>query len=425
MRLLYSLLLALATPLILGYFAVRGLKDRRYLARWSERLGWRPVPAGPYDYHVHAASLGEVNAAMPLVTALLAREPRPRILLTTLTPTGSQRVREVFGDRVTHAYLPLDLAGAMGRLMDRARPAQLVIVETEIWPNLYRAAARHNIPLLMVNARLSRKSLKGYQRFRRLIAPALAGVQAVLAQGERDAARFIRCGANPERVERTGNLKFDIHLPPSLLETGELLRAGWGVDRPVLVAGSTHEGDESVLFQAFQTILARHPRALLVLAPRHPERFARAAQDAQASGLTVRRRSESRFPGPAQCLVLDTMGELLDYYAAADVAFVGGTIAEVGGHNLLEPAALGKPLLFGPHTAHVKETATRLLESGAARRVLTATDVSQVVNPLFDHPATRDRMGQAGLDLVTRGRGALDRTLAVLDEVSSAPSATP
>lgn len=338
-------------------------------------------------------------------------------MLTTMTPTGSQRVRELFGDRVAHAYLPLDLPWAMDRFLDRTRPARLIIVETEIWPNLYHHAQRRNIPLVLANARLSRQSVQGYRRFGRLIAPALESVERILAQGNRDVRRFIRCGADPARVERAGNLKFDIELSSTLLETGDLLRAGWGVGRPVLVAGSTHEADEHELLEAFTRILERHPRALLVLAPRHPERFARAAQDAAAAGLEVRRHSESRLPGTANCLVLDTMGELLGYYAAADVTFVGGTIAEIGGHNLLEPAALGKPLLFGPHTAHVKETATRLLETGAARRVLTAEDLRREVSHLFEHPATRDRMGQAGLKLLQQGRGALERTLAVLDDL--------
>lgn len=418
MRSLYSLLVALATPAFLAYFAFRGLRDRRYLSRWGERLGWRAAPEGPFDFLLHAASLGEVNAAMPLLDSLLERDPAPRLLVTTMTPTGSARVLELYGDRVAHCYLPMDLPGAMRRLLRQARPRQLVVVETEIWPNLFAAARRQELPLVVANARLTRKSEQGYRRLGRLMGPALRSANAILAQGSRDAARFIRCGADPDRVSVSGNLKFDIRLPASLLETGDLLRAAWGQERPVLVAGSTHEGDEAVLFPAFLELLQQHPQALLVLAPRHPERFARAAQDASAAGLAVARRSDSRFPGPANCLVLDTMGELLDYYAAADVAFVGGTIAEVGGHNLLEPAALGKPVLFGPHTAHVRDTATRLLESGAARRVLTVADVVETVDPLFTHPATRDRMGQAGLALVEQGRGALQRTLDTLDALA-------
>ena len=420
MRPLYSLLLILAIPAVMLYFLFRGLRDGRYLQRWGERFGWTHNVEGPFDELIHAASLGEVNAALPLVNALLNRTPDARILLTTITPTGSQRVTELFGDRVSHRYLPLDLPWAMNRFLDDAQPRRLVIVETEIWPNLYAHARRKGLPLVLANARLSKKSVKGYQRLKGLIAPALVGVDRILAQGGRDVKRFVRCGADPERVERAGNLKFDIELSSSLLETGDLLRAGWGVHRPVFVAGSTHEDDERELFGAFRRLLERHQHALLIFAPRHPERFARAAQDAEAAGLDVSRHSQSRLPGKANCLVLDTMGELLGYYAAADVTFVGGTIADIGGHNLLEPAALGKPVLFGPHTTHVKETASRLLESGAARRVLTSEDIWREVDHLFDHPATRDRMSQAGLKLIRQGRGALARTLAVLDEVGPA-----
>jgi 3-deoxy-D-manno-octulosonic-acid transferase len=417
MRRLYSLVLLLSSPLILAYFGLRGLRDPRYRQRWTERLGWKAIPPGPYDYLVHAASLGEVNAALPLVNELLAREPGVRILLTSFTPTGSRRIQDLFGERVTHAYLPLDFSGATRRFLQRARPAVIAIVETEIWPNLYFHAQQSGLPLVIVNARMSKPSERGYQRLRRLFAPALQSVNRVLVQGRQDARRFVACGAAPERVREAGNLKFDIRLPASLLETGELLRAGWGVGRPVFVAGSTHEADEAVLLAGFRGVLAKHPNALLVLAPRHPERFDRAAQGVLDAGLSLSRRSDSRLPGDAQCLLVDTMGELLNYYAAADVSFVGGTIAEVGGHNLLEPVALGKPLLFGPHTAHVRETATRLLESGAAQRVLTPGDIEAALKNLFTHPATRDRMGQAGLQLIERGRGALQLTLGVLDEL--------
>ncbi len=416
MRRLYSLVLLLASPLILAYFALRGLRDPRYRQRWSERFGWKAIPAGPYDYLIHAASLGEVNAALPLVNALLAREPDVRILLTSFTPTGSQRIQSLFGERITHAYLPLDFSGATRRFVRRAMPSIIVIVETEIWPNLYHHAQAAGSPLVIVNARMSKPSERGYQRLRSLIAPALSSVDQILAQGPGDARRFVACGAPPEIVREAGNLKFDIRLPASLLETGELLRAGWGLGRPVFVAGSTHEADEAALLAGFRAVLAQHPNALLVLAPRHPERFDRAAQGARDAGLTVKRRSASRLPGDAQCLLVDTMGELLTYYAAADVTFVGGTIADIGGHNLLEPVALGKPLLFGPHTEHVRETAVRLLESGAAQRVLSPADIESALARLFTHPATRDRMGQAGLQLVERGRGALQKTLEVLDQ---------
>jgi len=417
MRRFYSLLLLFTTPLLLAYFGLRGLRDRRYLARWNERFGWRAAPQGPFDTLVHAASLGEVNAAQPLISELLARDEKHRILVTTMTPTGSQRVSELFGSRVDHAYLPIDFSGAMRRLIARSRPALITIIETEIWPNFYFHARRAGVPLVIANARLTQQSVTGYQRLAALVRPALAGAARILAQSDDDARRFQHCGATPDRVERIGNLKFDIRLPASLHETGELLRTGWGVQRPVLVAGSTHEADEAVLLEGFRTTLEQYPEALLVLAPRYPERFDRAAQFAAEAGLTVQRRSASRLPGAAQCLVLDTMGELLAYYAAADVAFVGGTIAPVGGHNLLEPAALGKPLLFGPHTAHVRETGERLLDCGAAVSVANAGEVVTRLQLLFADPARRDQMGRAGLRLVESGRGALEKTLAVLDEL--------
>ena len=418
MRQLYSLLMLLLTPVSLGYFALRGLRDRRYWKHWGERLGVLSVK-GPVEFHIHAASLGEVNAAGPLVNALLERETAPNLLLTTFTPTGRQRARELFGARVQLCYLPLDLPGIPSHFLRKLQPAVIVIVETEIWPNFYAAAARADIPLIISNARLSQASLRAYRRCQRLIGPALRSVRQILAQSDADAQRYVQCGAEPSRVSNAGNLKFDIHVPASLLETGELLRSAWGVQRPVLVAGSTHEDDELVLLKAFRRLLERHPEALLVLAPRHPERFARAEQLLQEQELSVQRRSDSRLPGrDTQCLLIDSMGELLDYYAAADITFVGGTIADIGGHNLLEPAALAKPLLFGPHTAHVKEIATRLLESGAARRVLTARDVFAAVDQLFAHPATRDRMGQAGLCLLEEGRGALQKSVDAIGALS-------
>ncbi len=411
MRQLYSLLMLLLTPVSLCYFALRGLRDRRYWRHWGERLGVVTVK-GPVAFHIHAASLGEVNAAGPLVNALLEQTPAPDLLLTTFTPTGRQRARELFGTRIGLSYLPLDLPLIAARFLRTLQPAAIVVVETEIWPNLYAAAARTNTPLIISNARLSQASLRAYRRCRRLIAPALRSTRQILAQSDADAQRYIQCGADPARVSNAGNLKFDIRVPASLLETGELLRSAWGVQRPVLVAGSTHEADEQVMLAAFQQVLERHPAALLVLAPRHPERFARAEQLVLEHKLTVKRRSDSRLPGAeTQCLLIDSMGELLDYYAAADIAFVGGTIADIGGHNLLEPAALAKPVLFGPHTAHVKDIATRLLESGAARQVLTSRDVLAAVDQLFAHPATRDRMGQAGLRLLEEGRGALQKSV--------------
>lgn len=416
MRTLYALAMILVTPILLAYFALRGIRDRRYLARWDERLGLRFADTPGSGILLHAASLGEVNAASPLVTALLEQYPEHPLTITTFTPTGAARVEELFGDQVAHQHLPLDLPGAGTRLLQRIAPRVILVMETEIWPNLFHAAQARKIPLALVNARMSEASLRGYRRVGRLIRGALATVDAVLAQSRADADRFVSCGARPESVTVTGNLKFDVKVPASLAETGDMLKSAWGVGRPVLVAGSTHEGDEAELAEAFLRLLESRPDALLVLAPRHPERFTRAAEEVRETGLVVCLRSESRVPPQnCQCLVVDTMGELGNYYAAADITFVGGTIEPIGGHNLLEPAALGKPLLIGPHTDHVKEIAGQLLDVGAAIQVTGRGDIADTATRLFADATARDRMGQAALQLVDHGRGALTRTLAAIE----------
>ncbi|KAA9131514.1 3-deoxy-D-manno-octulosonic acid transferase [Marinihelvus fidelis] len=416
MRFLYSLAMILATPVLLAYFGVRGFRDHRYWQRWNERLGAITVDVPGGGIIVHAASLGEVNAASPLVSALLQRYPDIPLTITTITPTGSARVRELFGDKVAHQYLPIDLPALGGRLLARLQPRLFLVLETEIWPNLYRVADSRTVPLALVNARMTASSQRGYRRLRGLIAPALRSADAVLAQSEADAERFVDCGAIAERVTVTGNLKFDIEVSASLAETGDMLKSAWGVGRPVLVAGSTHESDEAELVEAFQRLLKSRADALLVVAPRHPERFGRVAEALREYGLRVCLRSDGRVPpADCQCLVVDTMGELGNYYAAADITFVGGTIEPVGGHNLLEPAALGKPLLIGPHTDNVKEIASQLLAAGAAERVAGRNDIADAAIRLFADAAARDRMGQAALRLVENGRGALTKTMNAID----------
>jgi 3-deoxy-D-manno-octulosonic-acid transferase len=415
MRLFYALLMYFLSPLVLAWFGIRGFRDKRYWQRWGERLGFyaRPAPAG--CVWVHAASLGEVNAASPLVNALLEHYPGQALLLTTFTPTGAARAEHLFSGRLTHCHVPLDLPGAVRRFYRRHQPQLGIIMETEIWPTLYHRARHSGVPLLISNARLSESSVRGYALAGRLIGPTMAGVSGVFAQTQRDAAAFMEIGARQECVQVVGNLKFDILVPASLSETGEMMRASWGVNRPVLVAGSTHAEDESELFEAFKQVLVEHPQALLVVAPRHPERFAAVAEEARELGLAVAQRSACTVPAPAtQVLVVDTMGELLGFYAAADLAFVGGTLAPVGGHNLLEPAALAKPLLVGPYTANVREIADQLLAAGAARRVHDRHDLAVTIKQLFSDASGRDRMGQAGQQLVSAGRGALQRTLDAL-----------
>jgi 3-deoxy-D-manno-octulosonic-acid transferase len=421
MRTYYSLLVYLATPFVLLYLAFRGLRDRNYLKRWPERFAFFDAPEATGASVVHAVSVGEVNAASVLVRGLGALFPEIPLCLTTVTPTGSDRVRTLFAEKVSHVYAPLDLPGAVRRFFDRVRPRLLIVMETEIWPNLYHEAYSRGIPIIIVNARISEHSIGAYRRLKSLTADALFKVSVIAAQSEGDAARMIEIGADKDRVTVTGNLKFDVNLPPSLLELGDSLRLAWGTDRPVLTAGSTHEDDEGPLLEAFKGLLKTFPTALLVLVPRHPERFGRAAQLARSAGLRVSMHSESPgCPRDTQCFVIDSMGVLLQYYAACDVAFVGGSIAAVGGQNVLEPAALCKPVVVGPHTFNFRDILKQLVEAQGALQIQDAQELEDAVRRLFQDPELRDRMGLAGLSLVNSGRGAVQRTLALVKNLLGA-----
>jgi 3-deoxy-D-manno-octulosonic-acid transferase len=416
MRILYTLLLYFALPVVLLYLLLRGLRDGAYLRRWQERFGRFSAPQSTGGIVVHAASMGEVNAAAALIQQLSRLHSDAPLYVTTLTPTGSGRVRALFGSEVFHVYAPIDLPGSVRRFLDRTRPRLLVVMETEIWPNLYHEAQRRNVPIVIVNARISPNSIGRYRRLHRLIGPALSSVAAIGAQSAQDATRFLQLGAPREKTCVTGNLKFDIRLPPGLIEEGEAIRSAWGVQRPVLLAGSTHEGDELPLLESFGRVLDSFPTALLVLVPRHPERFGRAAQLARAAGLRVALRSESiSCPADSQCFLVDSVGELLRFYAACDAAFVGGSLDAIGGHNVLEPAALAKPVLFGPHTFHFADIARQLLDHGAALEVRDAAELEAATRRLFSDPELRDRMGRAAYELVRSGEGAVERTLQLLE----------
>jgi len=421
-RILYSLAIYLLTPLLLTHLAFRGLRDRRYLKRWGERfalgLGRKLPELKPGGLVVHAVSVGEVNAAAPLIRALLDAYPQHSLTVTCFTPTGSERLRELFPDEIHHIYLPLDLPGAVRRFFRAVQPRLLIVMETEIWLNLYHQASVGGIPILLANARISQSSLPAYRRLKPLTSAALQKVSLISAQSKADADRFFELGAHREQTLVNGNLKFDIKLPDSLPQTGKQLRRDWGPQRPVVVGGSTHEVDELALLSAFKGVSRHLPGALLVLAPRHPERFDRAAENAVAAGFTVHRFSAGGpVPGQAQCLLVDAMGQLLACYAAGDVAFVGGSLQNHGGHNMLEPAALGCPVLMGPHTFNFEEISARLLDCGAAHQVLDASELETAVLELLRDADLREKMGNAGLALVEAGQGALARTLKAVDDL--------
>ncbi len=419
MRIFYSFLIVLSTPLVLLYFALRGVRDRAYLGRWRERFGFIPVDASASMVsgcmpHQSVSS----TPPTPLIRALLKNYPEIPLTVTTFTPTGSERVKRELGDRVSHSYIPIDLPAAVRRFLKRLQPAVIIVMETEIWPNLYLLSQLSNIPLLMANARLSQRSVNRFQRLPGFTAQVMQSVSWIGAQSDADAERLISCGAGPQRVDITGNLKFDLSVAASLEEKAEALRLRWGVSRPVLVAGSTHEADENVVIPAFVELLKTLPDALLILAPRYPERFARTAHLARTAGLQTELRSQGEAcSAQTQCFVIDTIGELMIYYACADVAFVGGSFGDQGGHNALEPAALGKPVLLGPKMDNAREIAAQLLHCKAALRVGDQQEFCQAAEQVLSDGVMRDSMGQAGRNLIQNNKGALELTLKAVSKL--------
>lgn len=424
MRFLYLLAIYLAVPVVSALFLWRGLRDRSYWRNFGERFGFgaRLVPQGVW---LHAVSVGEVQACAPLVSALSRRHPGLPLTVTTFTPTGSARARALFGNVAAVRYVPYDLPGAVRRFFRRVQPRLAVIFETELWPNLYRECHRRRVPLVLASARISARSLGGYRRLGTLMHETLARTALVAAQGAGDAERFRALGADPATTHVTGNIKFDFELPEGIAQRGARLRAQYAAARPLWVAGSTHGGiEEAAVLAAQQRVRAAHPGALLVLAPRHPPRFDEVAHSLRAAGVGfVRRSAAAGSSADATCevLLLDSLGELLDFYAAADVAFVGGSLVPIGGHNLLEPAALGIPILTGPHNSNSEEIARLLIARGAAEVVGDGAQLGARVGALLADPAARERMGAAGRDSVESNRGALEKLLALIEPLLEPP----
>lgn len=418
LRGLYSIVMYALVPVMLYHLVWRGLRDRNYFRRWGERFGWYGGAPLPESLWVHAVSVGEVNAAAPLVDALRAAHPNMQLVVTTTTPTGAARVPALWGDAVRHLYLPNDLPGAVRRFIRHARPRLALVMETEIWPNLYLGCRRANVPLMLLNARLSQRSSRGYRPVLPLIQLAMQQVNLIAAQTEADARRLQAVGALAARVRIVGNLKYDLRLPDGLEQQARLWRVGWGSARPVWIAASTHEDEESQVLLVHAQLRKRFPDLLLIWVPRHPERFSAVTDQALHRGLNVRTRSLDRLPREdTECFVLDSMGELLGFYAAADVAFVGGSLQAIGGHNVLEPAALGVPCVVGPNTFNFVEATGLLRDAGALLQVTDASGLAQAVALLLDDAPRRRAMGAAGRLTVERERGALARTLQLISEL--------
>lgn len=411
----YTVLTALLQPFALLLLTRRGRRHGEPPGTWRQRLGYAPTLSIGVPVWVHAASVGEVRAAAPIIAELLARHGDRRVLLTTLTATGAAEGRRAWGDRLLHTYLPFDLPGNVARFLGRCRPAMALVMETELWPNLFAALEARGIPLVIANARLSPTSMRRYGWAPRFTGHVLSRCTLVAAQSEDDARRFEVLGAH--RVDVMGNLKFDVEVPERQRLTGGALRARLGADRPVWVAASTRDGEEEAVFEAHRAVLGWQPRALLIVVPRHPQRFPAVARALQRSGLAWVANSELDGAGDLearQALLGDSMGEMFRYLAAADVAFVGGSLVELGGHNLLEPAALGMPVLFGPHMFNFLDARRLLLDVDAGREVRNPGALGAEVAALLATPDQRRAMGDAGRRAVDANRGAVTRLMTLL-----------
>lgn len=410
---LWSVAVYVLLPYVVGNLIWRGIRYPAYWNRWPERFGFvEPLDGGPVIW-VHAVSVGEVRSSAALISALAERFPDHRLLVTTMTPTGSDQVYELFDERVMHTYVAYDFPDAVARFLNRIRPAVAIVAETEFWPTLFQACRDRGIPLFLVNCRLSEASLKGYLWVERTARRMMANADLICAQTEIDRSRLLRLGVDPARIHVTGNLKFDAALPDSLLEEGRALRALWGSHRPVWIAASTHFSEERKVLAAFKQLRESIPELLLILVPRHPERFEAVIRLCERRRYRIAQRSEplAEISPDIEILIGDTMGELQRLYAAADVAFIGGSLVRRGGQNLLESCAVSVPVVFGPHMFHFEEISRMALERGAGRQVADASELANAVRGYLEDADARRAAGAAAHSLVADNRGALEKTL--------------
>ena len=417
-RFFYSVSIYLLSPFILLRLLYRALRAPAYARRWRERFGFVAQTNGGKTIWLHSVSVGETLAAVPLVKALQQRYPDYRLTVTCMTPTGSERIQAAFGDSVDHYYAPYDMPDSVARFLNRVRPELLLIMETELWPNTIAACSSRSIPVILANGRLSAKSAAAYGKIPRLVGSMLRSISAVVAQHDDDGNRFARLGLPPEALTISGNIKFDLHLDSEVRAKAQSLTTEWQGEnqRPVLLAASTHAGEDELILQAYGQIKAALSVApLLVLVPRHPERFNQVAQLCEQAGFVVARRSTGEPTAPADILLGDTMGELMSFYGACDLAFVGGSLVPTGGHNMIEAAAWGVPVVTGPHLFNFAE-ASRLLIEGDAMIVCEDTDsLAEQCIGLFANRQRCTQMGDAAHRIAEANRGALDRLLAVID----------
>ena len=419
-RLIYSLFIYFLTPVIVMRLLYRSIRVPAYRLRWAERFGFAADLSNQNIIWLHAVSVGETLAAVPLVKALQAKYPDHRLLVTCMTVTGSQRIEAAFGDTVEHCYAPYDMPDAVARFLKRVNPKLLIIMETELWPNTIAACRRRNIPVVLANGRLSEKSARGYRKIAPLVKPMLHPLNGLIAQHTEDGQRFIDLGLPPQALTVSGNIKFDLCLDSGLQQKAIKLAREWrgSQDRPVWLVASTHQGEDEIILQAFQQVVSGLEKPpLLVLVPRHPERFDSVYELCSRAGFSVAKRSDKDADVSRAAILLgDTMGELMLFYGACDVAFVGGSLVPNGGHNMIEPAAWGVPIISGPHLFNFSEVSQLLIGGDAMLICESATQLAEQCVDLLQNPQRRQSMGDAAKHIADENRGALAKLLEQIDK---------
>ncbi|GAB4392054.1 MAG: lipid IV(A) 3-deoxy-D-manno-octulosonic acid transferase [Gammaproteobacteria bacterium] len=411
-RAIYSLLFYLGIPIMLGRLLWRARQSPAYAQRIKERFALFTPPTQTGGIWIHAVSVGEFIAALPLIKQIQQHYTHLPITITTTTPTGSQRVTEQLGESVFHVYYPYDTPDTVARFLTKIKPSLAIFIETELWPNLFHALRQRRIPLFIANARLSARSMRGYQKLSKLTYDMLQNITLLAAQTEADANRFIHLGLNKSCIRITGSIKFDMHIPERLSEQAQQLHANENTNRPVFIAASTHQGEDEIILTAFKKIRQYYSQLLLILVPRHPERFDTVASLCAQHGYQLSRRSHQQtITAQTDIFLGDTMGELLLFYACADIAFVGGSLVKTGGHNILEPAALGIPSITGPHMFNFTRIQYLMQQANATFVINNAEELTAQVKTLLDDPALRKTAGTRGKEVFLENRGALQRQL--------------
>jgi 3-deoxy-D-manno-octulosonic-acid transferase len=414
MRALYNILAYMSMPFIIIRLWLKSRRLPEYRQHIAQRFSFIQQVNG--CIWVHAVSLGESIAAVPIIEKLLQRYPGAKVLVTNMTPTGRGHIQRVFSDKVYNCYLPYDIPVLVKRFLNATKPKLAIIMETELWPNYLRQCHKRGIPIMLANARLSQRSAKGYARFSSFARAMFNELSCVAAQAQVDGQRFLDLGLAKEKLHITGSVKFDIKVTEKELEKGKALRKFFGRPRQVWVAASTHPGEEAQVLLAHQALLKKFPDALLVLVPRHPDRFDEVALLLEKHQWSFVRRTQEQQPNSeTQVYLADTLGEMMAFYAAGDIAFVAGSFKAIGGHNVLEPAALAKPVVTGPELFNFQKATDLLRQAHAMKVVSDEVELARVLCELFESPEAQRKLGVAALDVVEANRGALDKQFALIE----------